>query len=121
RLHGHQRGRRDPDGPGHGPGAHHRHRAVRPRPALPVEDLQSRLPQGARPSRPALDPRMTDPLVTTAWLAERLQDPDVQVVDATWYMPGEAGSGAADYAAGHIPGAVFFDIDQIADQATDLP
>src|SRR5205085_543389 len=80
-----------------------------------------RLPQGARPARPALDPRMTDPLVTTAWLAERLQNPDVQVVDATWYMPGEAGSGAADYAAGHIPGAVFFDIDRIADQATDLP
>src|ERR1700744_3646085 len=64
---------------------------------------------------------MSDPLVTTAWLAERLGRPDVQVVDATWYMPNEDGSGAADYAAGHIPGAVFFDIDAIADHATDLP
>jgi thiosulfate/3-mercaptopyruvate sulfurtransferase len=64
---------------------------------------------------------MSDPLVTTAWLAERLGDPNVQVVDATWYMPGEAGSGRADYAGGHIPGAVFFDIDEIADHATDLP
>src|SRR6185312_16353810 len=48
-------------------------------------------------------------------------DADVQVVDATWYMPGEDGTGAADYAAGHIPGAVFFDIDAIADHAVDLP
>jgi thiosulfate/3-mercaptopyruvate sulfurtransferase len=62
-----------------------------------------------------------DPLVTTDWLAARLEDPNVQVVDATWYMPNEAGSGAAEYAAGHIPGAVFFDIDAIADPASDLP
>jgi thiosulfate/3-mercaptopyruvate sulfurtransferase len=64
---------------------------------------------------------MIDPMVTTAWLAGRLGDPEVQVVDATWYMPGEEGSGPADYAAGHVPGAVFFDIDAIADHTTDLP
>lgn len=64
---------------------------------------------------------MTDPLVSPAWLAARLDDPNVQVVDATWYMPGEDGDGHADHAAGHIPGAVFFDIDAIADQASDLP
>jgi thiosulfate/3-mercaptopyruvate sulfurtransferase len=64
---------------------------------------------------------VNDPLVSPAWLAERLADPKVQVVDATWYMPGEDGSGVADHAAGHIPGAVFFDIDAIADPATDLP
>ncbi|MFC3070094.1 3-mercaptopyruvate sulfurtransferase [Phenylobacterium soli] len=64
---------------------------------------------------------MSEPLVSTAWLAERLGRGDVQVVDATWYMPNEAGNGRADYEAGHIPGAVFFDIDAIADQATDLP
>jgi len=64
---------------------------------------------------------MNDPLVTTAWLAGCLGDPQVQVVDATWYMPNEAGDGRADYAAGHVPGAVFFDIDAIADHATDLP
>jgi len=64
---------------------------------------------------------MSDPLVTTEWLAARLGRADLQVVDATWYMPGEECSGAADYAAGHIPGAVFFDIDAIADHDTDLP
>jgi thiosulfate/3-mercaptopyruvate sulfurtransferase len=63
---------------------------------------------------------MADPLVSTAWLADRLGDPDVQVVDATWYMPGE-GTGRETYRSGHIPGAVFFDIDQVADHATDLP
>lgn len=64
---------------------------------------------------------MSDPLVSTAWLAERLGRPNIQVVDATWYMPTEDGSGRGDFAAGHIPGAVFFDIDAIADPATDLP
>jgi len=64
---------------------------------------------------------MTDPIVSTDWLAERLGRPEVQVVDATWYMPGEDGDGRADHDAGHIPGAVFFDIDGIADQTTDLP
>jgi thiosulfate/3-mercaptopyruvate sulfurtransferase len=64
---------------------------------------------------------MTDPLVSTQWLAERLGEPDVQVVDATWYMPGETGSGPEQFAAGHIPGAVFFDIDAVADAATNLP
>jgi thiosulfate/3-mercaptopyruvate sulfurtransferase len=64
---------------------------------------------------------MSDPMVTTDWLAQRLGDPSTQVVDATWYMPGEAGSGRADYAAGHIPGAVFFDIDETSEPATDLP
>lgn len=61
---------------------------------------------------------MTDPLVSTDWLAERLGD--VQVVDGTWHMPGE-GVGRETYEAGHIPGAVFFDIDEVADHSTDLP
>ena len=64
---------------------------------------------------------MTDPLVTTAWLAQHLTDPDVQVVDATWYMPTEGKQGRHTFEAGHIPGAVFFDIDEIADRETDLP
>jgi len=64
---------------------------------------------------------MTDPLVTTAWLAQHLTDPDVQVVDATWYMPTEGKQGRHTFEAGHIPGAVFFDIDEIADRDTDLP
>lgn len=64
---------------------------------------------------------MQSPLVSTAWLAERLGDPGVQVVDATWFMPGEPMTGAQSYAEGHVPGAVFFDIDAIADRTTDLP
>ena len=64
---------------------------------------------------------MIDPLVTTQWLADWLDEPEVQILDATWFMPGQGKTGAASYAEGHIPGAVRFDIDQIADQSTDLP
>lgn len=62
---------------------------------------------------------MTDPLVPTDWLASRLGE--VQVVDATWFMPNEGREGHADYLAAHIPGAIFFDIDAIADNTVDLP
>ena len=61
------------------------------------------------------------PLVTAAWLAERLGQPDLRVVDATWFMPGDPRRGIDEHRKGHIPGAVFFDIDAIADQATALP
>src|SRR5579862_4275904 len=64
---------------------------------------------------------MKDPLVSTDWLAERLSDPNIQVVDATWFMPDEGRLGRDAYAAEHLPGAVFFDINEIADRATDLP
>ena len=62
-----------------------------------------------------------DPLVTTAWLAEHLGDPDVRVVDATLPLVGQPGHGRDSYLAGHIPGAVFFDINAIADPDSDLP
>jgi len=58
-------------------------------------------------------------LVSTEWLAAHLKD--VRVVDASWYMPGESRDPAAEFAAAHIPGAVHFDIDAIADRSTDLP
>ncbi|WP_309605487.1 3-mercaptopyruvate sulfurtransferase [Phenylobacterium sp.] len=64
---------------------------------------------------------MSDPLVSTAWLAERLGAADLQVIDATWFMPGDPRTGREGFGAAHIPGAVFFDIDAIADPATDLP
>jgi thiosulfate/3-mercaptopyruvate sulfurtransferase len=64
---------------------------------------------------------MSDPLVSTAWLAERLGSNEIAIVDATWFMPGDGKRGRDAYAAGHIPGAVFFDIDEIADQTTALP
>ena len=64
---------------------------------------------------------MTAPLVSTAWLAERLGDPDILIVDGSWWMPAEARSGEAEFLERHIPGAVFFDIDAIADKTVDLP
>lgn len=64
---------------------------------------------------------MSDPLVSTAWLADHLQAPDVRIIDASWYFPQEGRDARAEYALAHIPGAVFFDIDDIADDATDLP
>jgi thiosulfate/3-mercaptopyruvate sulfurtransferase len=63
----------------------------------------------------------TDLLVSTAWLADRLHSPDVRVVDGSWHMPAERRNARAEYEAGHIPGAVFFDIDKISDTASDLP
>ena len=60
-----------------------------------------------------------DPVVSTAWLAERLGS--VRVVDGSWHMPAEARDGRAEYLQRHVPGAVFFDIDHVADHDTDLP
>jgi thiosulfate/3-mercaptopyruvate sulfurtransferase len=62
---------------------------------------------------------MTDPLVSTAWLAEHLGE--VSVLDGSWWMPAEARSGRHEYLQAHIPGAAFFDIDAIADHTVDLP
>jgi thiosulfate/3-mercaptopyruvate sulfurtransferase len=63
----------------------------------------------------------TDPVVSCAWLAERLEAPDTRVVDATWFMPNDPRNAKTLYAERRIPGAVFFDIDDIADHDTDLP
>ncbi|MEO1192384.1 MAG: rhodanese-like domain-containing protein, partial [Pseudomonadota bacterium] len=63
----------------------------------------------------------TGPLVSTAWLADHLEAPDVRVVDATYYLPVEAKVGREEYLASHIPGAVYFDIDEIADDSNALP
>ena len=64
---------------------------------------------------------MMDPVVSTDWLAAELGKPDLVVCDATMYLPNEAKNGATEFRAAHIPGARFFDIDQIADPDTDLP
>lgn len=69
-------------------------------------------------------PRVFDhePLfVSTQWLADNLAAPDVRVFDASWHMPAAGRDPRAEYLAGHIPGAVFFDIDGVADHSTDLP
>ena len=60
-------------------------------------------------------------LVSTEWLAAHLSAPDVRVVDGSWYLPAMNRSAKAEYAAGHIPGAVYFDIDEIADTESKLP
>jgi thiosulfate/3-mercaptopyruvate sulfurtransferase len=60
-------------------------------------------------------------LVSTAWLAERLVRPDVVVVDGSFYLPAMKRDAAAEYLADHIPGAVRFDIDAIADHSIPLP
>jgi thiosulfate/3-mercaptopyruvate sulfurtransferase len=62
-----------------------------------------------------------DALVSTAWLAGHLGAPDVKVVDATWFLPTVQRDARAEYDAAHIPGAVFFDIDEIADADSPLP
>jgi thiosulfate/3-mercaptopyruvate sulfurtransferase len=61
------------------------------------------------------------PLVTPEWLARNLTRRDVRIVDGSWHMPQLKRDPRAEFAAAHIPGAVFFDIDAIADHATSLP
>ena len=60
-------------------------------------------------------------LVDTEWLAAHLGAPDITVVDATFHLPGTGRDARVEYEERHIPGAVFFDIDQICDASSDLP
>jgi len=62
-----------------------------------------------------------DALVSTEWLAQHLSAPDVRVVDATYFLPGSDRDARAEYNERHIPGAVFFDIEEIANTSSDLP
>lgn len=64
------------------------------------------------------DPRT---LVSTAWLDAHLKDPDLRVIDASWYLPAMGRDAKAEYEAGHIPGARFFDIEEISDTRSALP
>ncbi len=67
---------------------------------------------------PQSDPKT---LVSTDWLADHLKDPDLRIFDASWYFESEGRDARAEYEAAHIPGARFFDIDEIADLRSDLP
>ncbi|MGC1429530.1 MAG: 3-mercaptopyruvate sulfurtransferase [Albidovulum sp.] len=60
-------------------------------------------------------------LVSTEWLAAHLKDPDLRILDASWFLPDTGRNAKAEYQAAHIPGARFFDIDEIADHRSDLP
>jgi thiosulfate/3-mercaptopyruvate sulfurtransferase len=62
-----------------------------------------------------------DPLVSTQWLADHLKDPRVKLLDASFKMPGIMPLPKDDYLKNHIPGAVFFDVDGVADHSSSLP
>ena len=64
---------------------------------------------------------MSDPLISAEALRDRLRRPGLRLVDATWFMPDAGRDAQAEYLAGHLPAAVFFDIDAIADTTSQLP
>jgi thiosulfate/3-mercaptopyruvate sulfurtransferase len=64
---------------------------------------------------------MHENFVSTDWLAARLNQPDLAVIDATWHLPPTGRNGEKEFREGHIPGAVFFNIDNIADTSIGLP
>jgi thiosulfate/3-mercaptopyruvate sulfurtransferase len=78
-----------------------------------------------KPARSGRNQPMTtsDPhlLVTTDWLAAHLGAPDIRILDASWHMPDSGRDARAEYEAAHIPGARFFDIDDISDSQSSLP
>src|SRR3546814_18193691 len=62
-----------------------------------------------------------DALVDTDWLADHLKDADLRILDASYFLPGVDRDARAEYSAQHIPGAVFFDIEEVCDPDTSLP
>jgi len=82
----------------------------------------ARRPTRTRSSRRAA-PTLPGALVSTEWLAEQLEGrgPRVRVVDGSWHMPNLARDPRREFEEAHIPGAVFFDIDAIADRSSALP
>jgi thiosulfate/3-mercaptopyruvate sulfurtransferase len=62
-----------------------------------------------------------DSLVSTEWLAAHLAEADVKVVDSSWHLPASGRSGREEYRVSHMPGAVYLDIDEVADTANPAP
>ncbi|MQW86237.1 3-mercaptopyruvate sulfurtransferase [Sinorhizobium saheli] len=60
-------------------------------------------------------------VVSAEWLEQRLGDPAVKILDASWYLPAQNRDPRTEYRSAHIPGAIFFDQDAIADQTSGLP
>ena len=71
----------------------------------------------SKPTQTAASPH----LVSTEWLAARLGQPDLAIVDGSYYLPTAKRDPHAEYLTEHIPGAVFFDIEEISDKSIDLP
>ena len=68
-----------------------------------------------------MSPEGFSSLVSVDWLARHLDDPGVRVVDASWHLPSAHRDGEAEFRQGHIPGAVFFDLDDVVDPRAELP
>ncbi len=64
---------------------------------------------------------LPQPIVSTEWLAAHLGEPGLVVVDASWYLAAMQRDAHAEYSAGHIPGALFWDVDRLSDQRSSLP
>ena len=95
------------------------HRRNRPHRASPRSKARAR---STAASDWCLHERLTCRLiVSTAWLAEHLGSPDIAILDASWHLPAAKRDAKAEFLAGHIPGAQFFDIDEISDTASPLP
>uniref|UniRef100_A0A5B6YS79 Sulfurtransferase n=1 Tax=Davidia involucrata TaxID=16924 RepID=A0A5B6YS79_DAVIN len=62
-----------------------------------------------------------EPVVSVDWLHANLREPEMKVLDASWYMPDEQRNPLQEYQVAHIPGALFFDVDGISDRTTNLP
>ena len=60
-------------------------------------------------------------LVSTDWLGDHLKNPDLRIFDASWHLPSAGRDGRAEYEESHIPGARFFDIDDISDHRSEMP
>lgn len=63
----------------------------------------------------------SEPVVSVDWLHANLKEPDMKVLDASWYMPDQQRNPLQEYQVAHIPGALFFDVDEISDQTSNLP
>ena len=62
-----------------------------------------------------------DPIVSTSWLKDHLDAPDIVILDASWYLPAMERNARQEYTQEHIPGALFLDIDEVSDQDSPLP
>ncbi|KAF5730832.1 thiosulfate/3-mercaptopyruvate sulfurtransferase 1 mitochondrial isoform X1 [Tripterygium wilfordii] len=62
-----------------------------------------------------------EPVVSVDWLHANLREPDIKVLDASWYLPDEQRNSIQEYQVAHIPGALFFDVDGISDRTSNLP
>ena len=60
-------------------------------------------------------------IVSTNWLEQHLEAPDIRIIDSSWYFPQEKRNAEQEFLECHIPGASFFDIDKIKDNGSDLP